>query len=593
MKSILLLLTFLMSWSSYSQSVTTVTLGASEDSFTESGNPTAVNYTALTNSVYVDGSLNNYRLFIKFSLSSIPANSVIVSAILRLTPNGTENIIATNSTELVVDACNTTWSQTTLNHNSGISNNAILLKVDTSNLVSGKREFNLVRHVQAMVDGRVPNYGWRIKRNPETATTLVTKYSSKDAISSLPRPQLEVRYYTPAYVSAATIVHASSGASDGSISPTILLGSSATRSYQWYNSGGIISGAINLNLTAKPFGWYGLKSWGTVAGDTLFQAFLIGSKCEMVNISFNPGPNYIDDASITNGIIGSGNTATDYSQNNVGNSTTNSAEQVTLLGSWFSIASLIKFKLWVDPTLEVIEAQMTLYGSGHNPSERPNDSKLTQVAANWKESGVSFGIRPAVGSLSVNLPNMPAGNGNSIVELKDFFNSWKTNNVANYGLDFSLQNYINPPVLGTTQTRQIYQSSDNTNKPSIAFKVSWVQNGCDFNSYARFKDALDASFVRTIQGQLKIQFNEDYDQKAGRFTKLVLYDAANNSIKAGINNDGTLIGPFLLPPKLLEFDYNQHVLNLTTYSLVAGNTYILELTNSVGEKSYIKFKYYN
>lgn len=593
MKRILLLSILLNTCFCYSQSVSSVVLSATENSFTDSGNPSAINYTALTSSVYVDGSLNYFRIFIKFDLSSIPTNAVITSAIMRFGPAGTENIVATNSTELYLEACNTAWSQTTLNHSSGISNNPILLQIDTSNLVSGKREFNVKRHVQAMVDGRVPNYGWRMRRNPEGTTTLITKYASKNNLSVVSRPQLEIYYYIPAYVSAATIVHASSGLSNGSISPTILLGSSATRSYQWYNTSGVISGATSINLTAKPFGWYGLKSWGTAAGDTLFYAFLIGSKCEMVDISFNPGPNYIDDASITNGTIGSGNTAANYSQNNVGNSTVNSAEQVNLLGNWFSVSSLIRFRLWVDPTLEVIEAKMTMTGSGHNPLERPNDSKLTQIAANWKESGVSFGIRPALGSLSINLPNMPAGNGNSILELKDFFNSWKTNNTTNFGLDLSLQNYITPPVLGTTQTKQIYESSDNTNKPIIAFKVSWVNNGCDFNSYSRFKDVLDASFVRTIQGQLKIQFNEDYDQKAGRFAKLVLYDAVNNSIKAGINSDGTMIGTALLPAKLLEFDYNQHVLNLTTYSLVAGNTYVLELTNSVGEKSYIKFKYYN
>lgn len=595
MKRTLLLSILLSTFFCYSQSVSSVVLSATENSFTDSGNPSAINYTALTSSVYVNASLNYFRLFVKFDLSSIPSDAVIVSAVMRFTPSGTENIVASNSTELYLEACNTLWSQTTLSHSSGISPNGVLGTIGLSNLVSTKREFNVLSHVQAMVDRRVPNYGWRMRRNPEGSTTLTTRYVSKNHTNSAFRPQLEVYYYTPAYVSAATVVHASSGASNGSISPTILLGSSATRSYQWYNSTGAISGAAGtaLNLTSQPFGWYGLKSWGTTAGDTLFQAFLIGTKCEMVDIAFNPGPNYIDDATLYNYTSGSGLSIVDNGQTNYGSNSSNITEQWLNGTTWYNRSSLIKFKLWVDPALEVIEAKMTMYGLAHNPLERPNDSKLTQLAALWKETGVSYNIRPAVGSTFVTIGNMSAGTGNSIVELKDFFNSWKTNNIANYGLDLSLQNYLSPPVSGTTQTRQSYQSSDNTNKPSISFKVSWVNNGCDFNSYSRFKDALDASFVRTIQGQLKIQFNEDYDQKAGRFAKLVLYDAANNSIKAGINNDGTMIGTALLPAKLLEFDYNQHILDLTSYSLVVGNTYILELTNSVGEKSYIKFKYYN
>ncbi len=593
MKRILLLFAFFSALIGYSQSVSSVNLFATENSFTDSGNPTAINYTALSSNVYVTGTLAYYRIFLKFDLSSIPANSVIVSATMRFTPSGTENIVVTNSTELNLDACNTTWSQTTLNHSSGIANNGILTTVGVSSLVSGKREFNVKDHVQAMVDGRVPNFGWRMKRSSESSATLTTVYYSKNVHSSASRPQLEIYYYTPAYVSAATIVHASNGLSNGSISPTILLGSSATRTYQWYNASGIISGATSINLTAKPYGWYGLKSSGTTAGDDLFQAFLIGSKCEMVDISFNSGPDYIDDASITNGTIGSGLTVTNYSQGNSWNSNVNSAEQVSFGSNWFSVSSLIRFRLWIDPALEINEAKMTLYGLGHNPLERPNTSKLTQVTSNWKETGVSYGIRPALGTLSLNLPNMPAGNGNTTLELNDFFNSWKTNNLANYGIDLSLLSYLNPIVVGSTSTKQSYESSDNTNKPIVAFKVSWVNNTCDFTSYSRFKDALDGSFVRTIQGKLKVQFNEDYDQKAGRFAKLILYDATTYQIKAGINNDGTIIGAALLPAKVLEFDYNQHLLDLSTYSLVIGNDYVLELTTSKGEKSYIKFKYYN
>lgn len=593
MKQLFLLFTFLSAWICYSQSLSSVTLSATENSFTDSGNPTAYNYTALTSPVYVDGSLNYFRIFIKFDLSSIPANAVIVSAAMRFGPAGTENIGATNSTELYLDACNTFWSQTTLNHNSGISNNYFLATVQNSNLVAGKREFDVKNHVQAMVDGRIPNYGWRMRRNPEGTTTLVTKYATKNNLSVVSRPELVVYYYRPAYVSGATIVHATSGASDGSISPTIALGSSATRTYEWYDASGLISGATSINLTARPFGWYGLKSTGTMSGDVLYQAFLIGSKCEAVDISFNPGPDYIDDASITSATVGSGTTMTDYSQNNVGNHTQISAEQLNVFGTWFKVSALLRFRLWVDPTLEINEAKMTLYGSSHNPLERSNASKLTQLTSGWKETGVSYGIRPALGTLFLNMPNMPAGNGNTTLELKDFFNSWKTNNLANHGMDMSLLSYLNPIVVGATNTRQSYESSDNTNKPVIAFKVSWVNSACDFTSYSRFKETLDASFVRTVQGKLKIQFNEDYDQKAGRFTRLVLYDASNNQVKAGINHDGSITGPALLPAKLLEFDYNQHVLDLTSYSLVVGNTYVLELTNSKGEKTYIKFKYYN
>ncbi len=579
----------------YSQSVTTVTLATTEDSYTFSGAPTGIYYTSPTNSVYVDASLNYYRSFYKFDLSSIPLNSVIVTGQLMLTEDGTENVGVVNSTELYVDACNSSWDQTTLNHNSGIQNNPVLPTVSISNHPGWYRQIELKEHVQAMVDDRVPNYGWRMRRNPENVASLITKYRSKESTANNNfKPFLYVQYYRRAIVSAAAVVHASGGSSNGSVSPTILYGSSPTRSYQWYNSlGAQISGATSLNLINQPYGWYGLKSWGTTAGDTLFQGFLIGSKCETVDILFNPGADYVDDASINNHTTGSGLGLYDRKQINSASTTLNSTEQWTS-GTWFNRSSFLRFKLWVDPSLAINVANMTMYGSGHYPLHRPNDSKLSLIEEDWIETGISFSNRPAVSSTEfISIPNIPTGNGNFVTDVSGYFNFWKTNNLLNHGWDLSLATFLNPIVSGGTYTRHSYESSDGINKPSIAFKVTLLDNTCDFTSYSRFSDVLDGSFVRTIQGKLKIQLNEDYDQKAGRFVKLTLYDASNNQIKAGINHDGSIVGPALLPAKLLEFDYNQHILDLNSYALVVGNTYILELTNSKSEKTYIKFKYYN
>ncbi|MNJ90834.1 hypothetical protein D3C87_84740 [compost metagenome] len=590
MKRILLLCILLGQEIGYSQSVTTASIIVSQDTYTYSGNPAGIYYTSTTNPVYVDASSHYYRSFYKFDLSSIPVNSVIVNAQLMLVEDGRENVGQVNSMELFVDACNTNWNETTLSHNTNVQANTILPTITVSNHPGLYRQFDMKEHVQAMVDNRVPNYGWRMRRNPENAQTPLTRYLSKESSATLFRPFLLINYYRAAVVSAATVVHASGGSSNGSVSPTVLYGSSATRTHRWYNSSGTQI-ATSLNLSNQPYGWYGLKSWGTTPGDTLFQAFLIGSKCETVDVAFNPGADYVDNAVIADGTVGG--VATNSNQSNSANYATINAEQSSLFNIWYRMYALMRFRLWVDPALEINEAKMTLYGSGHNPAQRSNASRLTLLTSAWKETGVSASIRPTLGALSIAIPNMPAGNGNSALELKDFFNSWKTNNPVNHGMDLSLQSYVNPPVVGSTATRVAYESAHGTNKPTVAFKVSWVGSECDFTSYARFRDELDASFVHTVQGKLKIQFNEDYDQKLGRMTKLILYDATNNQVKAGINNNGSSLGVPLLPAKLLEFDYNQHILDLTTYSLVSGRYYVMELTNSKGEKSYIKFKYFN
>lgn len=591
MKQVITLLSFLLPLYGFSQSVSSVTLYSVEDAGTRSGalfggNNMGSN-TTMDVAKYVAGV---GRSFVKFDLSSIPSDAVIVSAVLRLTPSGTENVTATNSKQLYLDVCNTLWTESTITYSTGISNNTLYPTVDTSNLVSAKREFIVKGHLQAMVEGRLPNYGWRIRRSDETTTNATSTYFTREDATSSNQPQLYVQYYRRSYVSAATIIHNSSVSGNGSISPTVQYGSSSTKTFRWYNASGTQVGTAQ-NLTGRTSGWYGLKYWGTTAGDTTYQAFLIGSECEETAITFDPGPNYIDDSRITSLATGGGTTIISYRSMNY--PTDNLTADYWVSGSdKYESRSLLRFRLWVDPNLQVNSASMTLMGNGHNPLEKTNESEFDRLTANWYETSVGWNNPLTFSSTEkILVTGLPAGNSNLTTDLSAFFNAWKADNTQNYGMLFRLQN------LEDSYSRMQFYSSDATtatNRPKIEFKVSKTLN-CDFTSYARFKDVLDGAFVNTFQGKLKIQVTEDYDQKVGQSAKLILYDASNNQIKAGINSNGTVVatGIPLLPSRLLDLDYNQFLLDLTSYSLTTGKYYVLEQTNSIGEKTYIKFKYIN
>jgi hypothetical protein len=418
-----------------------------------------------------------FRSFVKFRLDTIPANAVITSAILQLTPSGTEGITATGSTQLYLDVCNTSWTEAGINHSSNISNNTLFPTVTISNLVSGKREFQIKDFVQAMVDGRLPNQGWRIRRSDET-TNAITTYFTRENGTASNRPQLVIQYYLRPSISAAAIVHTSSlSSSDGSISPTIINGSNTTMTCRWFNSSGTQI-ATTQNLTGVGKGWYGLKFYGTTAGDTTYQAFIVGTECEDVSITFDPGPNYIDDSRFGDLVTGSGTTAINYTQSNAGGNAVMLHERWSNGGVWYSHRDIIKFKVWVDPGCQVNTAVMTLTGNAHNPLNTPNTSELQRVTSGWSEYGVAHINMPAsTATGKITVPGIAAGNGNATPDIASFFNIWKNNNVTNYGMLFQLQSYAS-----NQYTRMQFHSSDAviaSNRPRIAFSIK--VNTCDLS----------------------------------------------------------------------------------------------------------------
>ncbi len=477
MKQIFVLFTFLCSFLGYSQIVTAPTLYSVEDGHTNSGS-TGTNYGTLgTMNVSVASGPAIYRGFMKFNLTSIPSNAVITSAILKLTPSGTENVTTTGSTQLYLDVCNSSWTETGINHSSNISNNTLFATVTTSNLVSSKREFQIRDFIQPMVEGRLPNNGFRVRKSDET-TVLNTTYFTRENGTASNRPQLVIQYYLRSYVSAATVVHTSTlSSTDGSISPTVTNGSNTTMTYRWFNSSGTQI-ATTQNLTGVGKGWYGLKYYGTTAGDTTYQAFIVGTECEDVSITFDPGPNYIDDARFGDFVSGSGTAAINYPQVNTGANAVMLHERWTNGGVWYNHRDIIKFRLWVDPGCQVNTAVMTLVGNAHNPLQTANTSELRQVTSDWSELGVAHTNMPTSTATGlINVAGIAAGNGNAAIDIASFFNTWKTNNVTNYGMLFQLQSYAS-----NLYTRMQFHSSDATtaaNRPQIAFSIK--ANTCDLS----------------------------------------------------------------------------------------------------------------
>jgi hypothetical protein len=566
---------------------TTSSASCTADAYVRSSAATTNYGTIDTIPLWVRTTSDYHRYYVNFNIVglSIPSNAVIYLAEVRMKPTTVgEGGAGTGS--FVLQAVTSSWAENTVKWNAQPTTSTVN-QVSASSFNGTKRVFDVTTLVQNIVNGSLTNNGFMIRRDSETTTTTRCQYHSKEAATSTNKPELIIQWYIPMSITSATVTHASSGINtNGAVSPTITNGSGSF-TYKWFDLATANSWptepstiSTSLNLTGKAPGVYGLKVTGTW-GDVYYMAFLIGALCEPVNLTFHPGPNFLDDAFIYSLPI--------HVSTNFGTYSVEQAATWTSSNVWYESRSLMRFRLWFDPVVSPVKADLYLIGSNSVPQERTNDAQLIKVTADWNENTVTYTNQPTSStSILTDVPPTTSSTENKILDIKNFWTDWSSNNTTNYGLLFKLDSYA------TQRTRQQYHSSDATTpsqRPYISFQIDQIT--CDRTSYTTFKRELDAGYVSTFQGKLKIQFTEEYEQVAGKKVPLILYDE-NKTIKAAINYDGSAVGGNpLLPALTYQFDDNRHLLNLSTYSLTVGKFYILELTKSTGEKEYIRFIYAN
>lgn len=570
---------------SFSQ--TTVTIDITEDAHVYSAS-TGTNYeTATTIPIWTVNTTDFYRYYLKPDLSSIPFGSHIVSAKLRIKPISEAGVTTPNSTQFYLRGVAASWSESGItfsNSNPPTTTGSTVNTSKKNGATNNWREFDVTTLVQSMIGGTILNYGFLITRNPETtANSSCTYYSGEDA-SSANWPEIEISYYPPVAITGATITPSSTAvATDGSITPTFS-GGSGSYSYKWFDlstASGYASalvGETSLSISSRTAGVYGLEIKDVTLNKFYYMAFIIGVECDPVNLTFYPGTKFMDDALVSAASPGgtgvpvteiqaSGNTGTDF-------------------------RTFIRPRIWFETDVTPVHADLHLYGKSHiNPGGgSTNDAEFECVSslAYWDEITVNYNTQPAFSSsIVVDAPPTSSSTESRDYDITAFCNYWKQNNTTNnFGMVFKLDAFT------ASTARQQYHSSDTSSdahKPYIQFKVD--NTSCDRTSYAVFKRELDAGYVSTFQGKLKVQFTEEYEQTAGKKVPLNLYDQ-NKTLVASISYDGTS-GGTILPALTYQFDHNQYLLDLSTYSLTAGNYYILELIKSTGEKEYIRFVYAN
>lgn len=518
------------------------------------------------------------RSLVQFDLSSIPSNAIIITAHLKL-----NHYMGSGTPQLVTSRVKATWAESSVTWN-GQPAYETTDEITSTPPASGIYTINVKDHVQKMVTGVYTNDGWIIRAGGLTesisASINRTYYSDHYSITTS-RPRIEISYYIPMSVESASITHANASApteTSGSISPVLINGPGGTYTYQWYNSSGVMSGKTSLNLSGVPYGWYGLKVTSSVAGtEPFFYAFLVGVNCQEVPIEFNPGPNYIDDA-VLKFKLSTNNHWTNYSNSVL----------LDMSNQEFVVSkSVMKFNLWVDQTLTLGKADLTLMAQSVQYSSTVPDNSGTMhlISQGWNESLVTYSNQPPyLLTNSVHIPLLHTAPQLCLFDISSSFEFWKQDNTKNYGWMMSA-NSQNFSVKG-----QSFDSSDAlSNRPKINFTVSLYDSEC--MSHTELKRKLDGGYSYAITGKLKFTLDEEYET-SGNYLSFKIYDK-NHLVIESSDMDGTILNGSVTPLPL-KFDDNRWTLDISAIpGITKGEYYILETSNNKGDKRYLRFFYKN
>lgn len=515
-----------------------------------------------------------YRSLIELNLSLIPSNAVILSAQLKV-----RQASGTGTPEIITGRAGTSWNESIVWSTQPAIQTSDQISVYTMN--GSWMLVDVKEHVQKMVAGIYPNNGWILKGSTDVEANPVSAnkvFYSDNHTTPSERPRLEVSYYIPMSVSGATIGHTSSSvAQNGSVQPVLSDGPGGTYSYQWYNKNGIMSGKTALNLTGIPYGWYGVRVTSSIAGtDPFYYAFLVGINCESVEIEFNPGPNYIDDAVVTrSSMFGSTYEITNY----------HTSRTLDLFSSGFVTSrSVLRFRLWLDDQLHINQAMMGLMASSvQYEAAIPNNGVMYMGIRDWNEKTVTYSNQPTYSTSNpIQIPVLTSAPQYRQLDVLESFNFWKEHNNQNFGWLMKL----NTENVSTTIS-QIYHSSDAaliSNHPKVVFNIGSanpVAPGYCNQSFAKTDRTLRGVRYKPYMGHLYFYYEEEYNTSGQGLNYRVYRD--DNPITAVLNHS-------IQPLTEIEYGDNRYVLR--TASLPVG-FYVLEITNDKQEKFYLRFKIEN
>ena len=489
------------------------------------------------NNVIIRGNL-------QFDLSSIPVNAIINSAQLTLFGVAHSGINPCYLQKNIAP-----WAPTTITWNTAVATTAVgqialaQSASSTQNYVLDVKAF-----VQDMVNVPATNYGFTLVKQDETSTGAMV-FASSDNRGSAYRPQLVISYSLPMDIKGYMTPATGAASANGALNVTIQNGV-PPYTYSWSD------GSTTKDIFSKLPGLYTLLVTDNLGNQTK-KHFIIGAENTPITVTIAP-----DGLSGKDGMIqvrDNGTLINDNYKNNVNTQAT----RATASG-WLTSRSLIEFDLFSIPTNAVVNnASLQLFGNGHNPLNRPNDSYLLQNSAPWLEETLTWGNQPGtLASPSIYMPGTTSANQNTTLDVTGQVQNWVQNPASNYGWKLKLADEVT-----ASYTILNYGSFDNTTpslRPSLVITITipvptdaqrnwsmeetYDQNGQVIATTKAYADDLG----RPTQSLSK-------DANGDVFTVQTIYDAygraAVNSLPAYSGNSLAYNTQFMLSTLGQEFNY--------------------------------------
>src|SRR5690554_874238 len=561
---LLLFLALLFATPIFSQ-VTTVTIqpsaSAGKDAMVIDVNP-SVNYGGL-NFMRVMNSVDYLnRGYIEIDVTSIPLNAIIIEAKLKLF-----GYAVWSPTTMEVSRVIEPWQENAITWANVPNVTNVDIKTQTfGSSINVFHEIDVRSHVQEFVNYPHLNFGWRLRPQNETSNGNGSVYWTSDYSSSAKRPKLEISYVLPIEITANQIIHADTpSSSNGSISVNATEGD-GTYTYQWINgaTGNDIPGETSSTINNLSPGWYGVKVTDGL-GNVSYMAFVVGAKCGMVTIDFQPDGRFVDDTHVIAGVTP--NVPSNYPNMNFGSGTILYTDRYFTTQPYYNYNRefLIRNRIIIPDNIELNSADQYLYGLNHY-SQFGNECVLKNINEDWNENIVTWNTKPNYGSSIVTIPSTTSQTQNITLNLTNLYNDYQNGTVSNRGQSMLL-NY--PP--SNLNRRVGFASSDHGSSDMRPKLVLHLGGPC---MYAKPKKQLDGVKYRPNGDNFYFFYSEEYfDENATLNYKVY---SSNRSIVLDTQNQN-----------LINL-YGDNRLSLDVSSLSIG-AYVLEIENDKGEMFYLRF----
>lgn len=612
------------------------------DATTYSATP-VMNFGADTLLKVVGDSLNQAQTFLRFDLSSVPDSIEVVDARLVVQPinqvtlTTVENILLTEVEPFVESQVTWATRPQVLQEQFEVgpvgARVAILISdtvpqtyqdiyFDSDYQIGNGKElvalaFDVTQNVQKSIVRNQDEIHFRLQ-DFERQSNEVLEFLSRESVVDINSIALLIRTRRLFRIYRADIDHSLGvGLSDGSILPYVT-GGTQPYTYNWYNSSGVFMSS-NRHLQNLEPGWYGLNVTDA-AGRQIQMAFIVGIKCEKLNLEFTTNRGYIKEANVSNyfgqtltnyGLSGRFQT---YGEKNSGviqvDLTTVQGVVAALIGGipiidqfpfvintgrWETVSGLMDFQLWMDNQFIVEKADLILYGDQHQQLNRV--TRFRSIHDDWAEYTVNYNNRPRYGALEKNLgPYTSPIPPDLVVNMIDYWNLWKSNNTLNHGFFYDFYDFNSLTTSNVPRMERTFYSTDHNNAmkwPRMSFTLRLENTGGCFSDinqvpYAELKYTLDGGFIYTVGGKVKFVYDSEYKMAPGAYVKYDIRTIQNQVVASADGAGNTQGGAVALQANI---DDNRYILDLSTMGLSPGQYYYLTVYSNKGDQKVLKILY--